>query len=178
VFKKGRGQRDVFSYFFGGITGSGHRWQTRDVVVTNEDTLVWMVPDGNVEKYSDAEIQSKAREVVSLKGCTVTDMATERSLPEAVAYQLGAAADSMRFYTIELHQPDSDTPIVFGFVDKGMIENLQDQIQNSIEHSTWHGNELGAKVSNPTKKKEEAAEVAEASKDKAEEEDANYTRSL
>ena len=153
VFKKGRGQRDIFSYLFGGLTGSGHRWQIRDVVVTNKDELKWLLPNGKVESYSEAELEARARESVSLKGCTVTDMATERSLPDGVANELGSAAENMRFYTIQVHQPGSDIPISFGFVDKAMIENLQNQIENSIEHASWDRNEIAIGSSNPTSKK-------------------------
>ena len=138
VFKKGRGQRDIFSYLLGSSTGLGHSWKTRDVLVTSSDELCWLEADTPTDKLTEKEIQARARDTIKLQGCTVTDVASERELPQAVAYQLGGAAGSMRFYTIELTLPDPDAAtITFGFVDRGMIENLQDQIQNSIDHSEF-----------------------------------------
>jgi len=138
VFKKGRGQRDPFSYVFGNFTGVGHSWKTRDVLITSKDELVWLQPGTPTDKLTDLDIQTRAREKVPLRGCTVTEISTERSIPPAVAFELGPAGDCMRFYTIEVTAADpAATTLTFGFVDKAMIEGLQDQIQNGIEHSTY-----------------------------------------
>ncbi len=106
-------------------------------MVDSNDELKWFVPNGPVDKLTEEELKNTARESVSLKDCTVSSVSVERSPPQAVVYQLGDRVSEVRFYTISVQVPGSEVPLVFGFVDKDMIENLQDQIRNGIEHSQW-----------------------------------------
>ena len=105
-------------------------------MVDSNDELKWFVPNKPVEKLTEEEMRSTARGAISLKDCTVSTVSVERSPPNAVVYQLGGSTE-IKFYTISVQMPGSEVPIVFGFLDKDMIENLQDQIRNGIEHSQW-----------------------------------------
>jgi hypothetical protein len=136
LFKKGRGQRDVFSYFFG-VTGLD--WKSRDVLVTADGFLCWLTPEAHLEKLSDEEVKKRAKEVISLKNCNLGDLQHSPSIPEDVANVLkvnkNGGDQTLKFFTFELIEIGKDSPIQFGFIDKAMIENLYDQIQNAIERS-------------------------------------------
>ena len=131
VFKKGRAQRNVFSWLMGPLS-TGLDWKARDVLVSLDHSLKWLIPDGEVEKKSEEEIANNARESINLKDCTVDDKVVEEPLPSEVKRYFKGAA--LRFFTFEIHQMGVDTPLKLGFVDKDMLDNLRDQIVHEIEH--------------------------------------------
>ena len=135
IFKKGRGQRDLFS----SLTGMTGRldWKSRDVVIGGDDKLRWLIPDGpKLTINDDDKIETNSREEINVHNCYIAEV-IEDEIPLELKSHVTLNPELKKFYTIEFVQEGKLKPIKFGDFEKENIEWLRQEIKEAMRHAQF-----------------------------------------